>query len=56
LVLGVTAIAAIAALSARETYRLHLNDLGHRGAVPVPKPEYDRMRAQILIETSPART
>ena len=54
--LGVTAIAAIAALSARETYRLHLNDLGHRGAVPVPKPEYDRMRAQILIETSPART
>jgi len=54
--LGVTAIAAIAALSARETYRLHLNDLGHRGAVPVPKPEYDRMRAQALIETSPART
>jgi MFS family permease len=54
--LGVTAIAAIAAFSARETYRLHLNDLGHRGAMPVPKPEYDRMRAQTLLETSPART
>ncbi len=43
---GVTAIAAIAALSARETYRVHLNDLGHRDAVPVPKQEYDRMRAE----------
>ncbi len=52
---GVTAIAAIAAFSARETYRMHLNDLGHRGAVPVPKPEYDRMRAQTMLETSPAR-
>jgi len=27
---GITAIAAIAAFSTRETYRLHLNDLGHR--------------------------
>ncbi len=53
---GVTVIAAVAALSARETYRLHLNDLGHRGAVPVPKPEYDRMRAQTLTEAGLART
>ena len=52
---GVTAIAAVAAFSARETYRMHLNDLGHRGAVPVPKPEYDRMRAQAMLEASPAR-
>ena len=45
---GITVIAAIAALSARETYRVHLNDLGKPDAVPVPKPEYDRMRAQTL--------
>ena len=45
---AVTAIAATAAWSARETYRIHMSDLGHPGAVPVPKPEYDRMRAQTL--------
>jgi hypothetical protein len=32
-------------LSARETYRLHLNDLGEKGAIPVPRREYERMRA-----------
>ena len=53
---GVTAIAAVAAFSARETYRLHLNDLGHRGAVPVPKPDYDRMRAQTLVQAGMVRT
>ncbi len=53
---GVTAIAALAALSARETYRLHLNDLGHPGTVPVPKPEYDRMREQTMLEAGLART
>jgi MFS family permease len=47
---GVTAIAAAAAWSAQETYRLHLNDLGHRDAVPVPKPEYDRLRAQTFAD------
>ena len=46
---GVTIIAAVAALSARETYRLHLNDLGRPGTVPVPKPEYDRMREQTML-------
>src|SRR5580704_8283639 len=45
---GVTVIAAVAAISARETYRIHLNDLGHKDAVPVEKLEYDRMRAQSL--------
>jgi MFS family permease len=45
---GITAIAAVAAYTARETYRLHINDLGHYGAVPVPKLEYDQMRAQSL--------
>jgi MFS family permease len=43
---GVTVIAAGAAVSARETYRIHLNDLGLRDAVPVPKPDYERIRAQ----------
>ncbi len=42
--LGVTIIAAGAAWSARETYRIHLNDLGNPGAVPVGKPDYERMR------------
>jgi hypothetical protein len=45
---GVTVIAAVAAMTARETYRVHLNDLGKPGAVPVPKPDYDRIRAQTL--------
>ncbi len=53
---GVTIIAAIAAFSARETYRLHLNDLGHRGTVPVPKPDYDRMREQTMLDAGLART
>jgi hypothetical protein len=45
LTLGVAVIAAIAAFSARETYRLRLNDLGNPDAAPVPKDEYDRLRA-----------
>ena len=45
---GVTVIAAVAAITARETYRIHLNDLGHKDAVPVEKLEYHRMRAQSL--------
>ena len=34
------------AYSARETYRIHLNDLGEPNAVPVDKEVYDRMRAR----------
>jgi len=45
---GITVISAIAAWSARETYRLRIDDLGHPGAVPVPKDEYDRIRAQSI--------
>jgi MFS family permease len=48
---GVAAIAAIAAFSARETHRLRLNDLGNRDAAPVPKDEYDRLRAQTAPDT-----
>jgi MFS family permease len=46
--LAVTVIAAIAAMGARETFRVHLNDLGHPGAIAVGKQEYDRLRAQAI--------
>jgi MFS family permease len=46
LAFAVTIIASIAAWSARETYRVHLNDLGEPGAPEVGKAEYDRLRAQ----------
>lgn len=45
---GVTVIAAVAALSARETYRIHMNDLGQPSAQPVDKAEYARQRAGAL--------
>ena len=53
--LAITFIAAIAAWTARETYRVHLNDLGNRNAVPVPKAEYDRMREQSIAEARLAK-
>jgi MFS family permease len=40
-------IAAIAAWSARETHRVHLNDLGSDSAPEVPREEYERIRASI---------
>ena len=52
---GITVLAAVAAFTARETYRLHLNDLGHRDAVPVPKPEYDRLREAAVADAALAR-
>ena len=42
--LGMAIVAAIAAFSARETYRIHLNDLGNPNARPVPREEYERIR------------
>ncbi len=42
---GCAVIAAVAAWTARETYRVHLNDLGVKDATPVPKEEYERIRA-----------
>jgi MFS family permease len=42
---GLAIIAAIAAFSARETFRIHLNDLGMKDAQPIPREEYDRLRA-----------
>ncbi|MCX8505818.1 MAG: MFS transporter [Alphaproteobacteria bacterium] len=37
MVFAVTVIAALAALSARETYRIHIHDLGNHHAIPEPK-------------------
>jgi MFS family permease len=48
LALAITAISAIAAWSARETYRIRLDDLGKRDAIPVEEAEYNRMRQQSL--------
>ncbi len=41
---GVTVIAALACMSARETYRIRMEDLGNPDAVPMPKEEYQRLR------------
>jgi Na+/melibiose symporter-like transporter len=43
---GVTIVSALAALSARETYRVHLNDLGDPEVLAVDKDEYERLRQQ----------
>lgn len=45
---GVTVVAALAALSARETHRVHMHDLGKRDAVPVERQEYERLRLQAI--------
>jgi MFS family permease len=49
---AVTIVAAVAAFSARETYRVHLNDLGEPNAVPVDRAMYDQMRATALPSNS----
>src|SRR5271169_2895013 len=48
LAFGITIIASLAAWSARETFRIHLNDLGESGAPEVDRAEYDRLRRQSL--------
>ena len=52
---AVTLIAAAAAWSARETYRIHLNDLGNPAAVPVDKEQYDRLREQAIADAALAK-
>lgn len=44
--LAITVVSALAALSARETYRLHVHDLGEPGGQPIPRPEYLRLRRE----------
>ncbi|BAQ46905.1 MULTISPECIES: MFS transporter [Methylobacterium] len=46
--LAITAISAVAAFSARETYRIPMKDLGQPRAVPMPQAEYDRLRNQAM--------
>lgn len=48
LAFSITLVAAISAWTARETYRVHLNDLGNRNAVPVDKAAYDKQREAVL--------
>jgi MFS family permease len=50
---AITIIAAIAAASARETYRVPVDDLGNRDASPMPKAEYDRLRAASIGGVAP---
>jgi MFS family permease len=45
-VLVIGLISAGAAYSARETYRVHMNDLGVKGTEPVPREEYERLRSE----------
>jgi MFS family permease len=52
---AITIIAALAAWSARETYRIQIKDLGQPGAVPVDKSDYDRMRAASMAAARLAR-
>jgi MFS family permease len=52
--LAITVVSALAALSARETFRVRVNDLGHRGAAPVEAAEYERLRASAMAP-EPAR-
>ncbi|HSZ94753.1 MAG TPA: MFS transporter, partial [Bradyrhizobium sp.] len=51
---AVTLISAIAAYSARETYRVAANDLGNPNAAPIEKQDYDRQRAASLAGVAPA--
>jgi len=43
---GITVIAAVAAISARETYRVNIGDLGNPSAVPMTKEDYEKKRAE----------
>jgi MFS family permease len=53
--LAICIVAAIAAWTARETYRVPMADLGNPDAVPVPKGEYDRMREQAVVHGAAAK-
>lgn len=46
--LAITVIAAIAAWTARETSRVHLNDLGKRNAEPVAERDYRELRSEAM--------
>jgi len=48
-VLVIGLISAAAAYSSRETFRVHMNDLGVKGSQPVPREEYERLRAEANV-------
>jgi MFS family permease len=54
LAFAVTVIAAVAAYTTRETYRIRLDDLGHPDAIPVEKSEYHRLRDSELAQAKNA--
>ncbi len=54
LAFGITIISAIACYTARETYRLAMNDLGKADAAPVPEGEYLRLRDAALAQAARA--
>jgi MFS family permease len=43
---GITIIAAVAAITARETFRVSIDDLGNPDAVPMAKAEYEKKRTE----------
>lgn len=49
--LAATVLAALAAFTARETYRVHMHDLGNADAVPVKKVDYDKLRHQSVANS-----
>jgi hypothetical protein len=49
-------LAALSAFSARETYRVHMNDLGKPDAAPVKKVDYDKQRSQSLANSQSFRS
>jgi len=54
--LAATVLAALSAFSARETYRVHMNDLGKPDAAPVKKVDYDKQRSQSLANSQSFRS
>jgi MFS family permease len=52
---AVTIISAIAAFTARETFRVQLNDLGNPNAAPVDPQTYERLRGQSLAAARMSR-
>lgn len=54
LAFGITVISAVACYTARETYRLAMNDLGKPEAAPVPEGEYMRLRDEALAQAARA--
>lgn len=52
---GITVIAALAAVSARETYRIRMDELGTANATPVDKAEYNRLRLQSVANAKNER-